>query len=366
MVSLLAVGVMNQGASAFSVHACVVAKNSMQHSVPMSLNALPEKVEVCGNKDCRRAGGGAKLENLVKTVSFRFSCCIEFGTLSTLSTLSHLHIFETYVASKTGARGEQSSRDNQSRRLRMSRGVWLRTESPPRWKDCKRCQGKGCGDQSSWDRTKRISLGNRGAVSSVSVVLFLFLCCSLLSGGAYVDGFVCHRATTTRSIHKPMDTGVLASQTPYTTLHPIFSSMELCMNVSKDDDNEDTNDGDDHEEDKDTIEDNQEELAVLNDLDWRVEKLRLEEANTRRFLKAGPRFLPYEECRKWVSAWNRWESEEDWGNWINEGEKRNSYIPARPDEYYGNRGEWKGWDHFLGVENKKDDDDCDEKRNEFQ
>lgn len=68
MVSLLAVGVMNQGASAFSVHACVVAKNSMQHSVPMSLNALPEKVEVCGNKDCRRAGGGAKLENLVKTV----------------------------------------------------------------------------------------------------------------------------------------------------------------------------------------------------------------------------------------------------------------------------------------------------------
>ena len=35
----------------------------------MNLNALPEKVEVCGNKDCRRAGGGAKLEKLVSTVS---------------------------------------------------------------------------------------------------------------------------------------------------------------------------------------------------------------------------------------------------------------------------------------------------------
>lgn len=86
----------------------------------------------------------------------------------------------------------------------------------------------------------------------------------------------------------------------------------------------------------------------FNDLVWRVEKLRLEEANTKRFLKAGPRFLPYNECRKWVQAWNRWETEEDWVRWIDEGEKRNSYIPSRPDIYYGNLGHWRGWDHFLG------------------
>jgi hypothetical protein len=53
--------------------------------------------------------------------------------------------------------------------------------------------------------------------------------------------------------------------------------------------------------------------VVMQDLNWRVEKLRLEEANTRRFLKAGPRFLPYEECRKWVQAWgNRWQSAAEW------------------------------------------------------
>ena len=53
--------------------------------------------------------------------------------------------------------------------------------------------------------------------------------------------------------------------------------------------------------------------VVLEDLDWRVAKLRLEEANTRRFLKAGPRFLPYEECRKWVQAWGqRWRSAQEW------------------------------------------------------
>lgn len=89
---------------------------------------------------------------------------------------------------------------------------------------------------------------------------------------------------------------------------------------------------------------------AIDDLSWRVARLRLEEENTRRFLKAGPRFLPYEECRKWVAAWNRWDTEADWKNWIREGEKRNAYIPARPDEYYGKLGKWISWDHFLGKE----------------
>jgi len=93
---------------------------------------------------------------------------------------------------------------------------------------------------------------------------------------------------------------------------------------------------------------------VIEDLNWRAEKLRLEEANTRRFLKAGPRFLPYDECRKWVQAWNRWETKQDWECWIDDGEKRNSYIPARPDEYYGRLGKWQGWDHFLGQEEDGD------------
>lgn len=90
---------------------------------------------------------------------------------------------------------------------------------------------------------------------------------------------------------------------------------------------------------------------IMEDLSWRVEKLRLEEQNTKRFLKAKPRFLPYEECRKWVQAWGqRWQTEEDWRNWIAQGEKRNSYIPSQPDDYYSSLGQWKGWAHFLGSE----------------
>lgn len=88
---------------------------------------------------------------------------------------------------------------------------------------------------------------------------------------------------------------------------------------------------------------------VLDDLNWRVEKLRLEEANKRRFLKSGPRFLPYDECRKWVQAWGRWKNAKEWKEWIEMGEKRNSYIPARPDEYYSKQGKWISWDHFLGI-----------------
>ena len=67
---------------------------------------------------------------------------------------------------------------------------------------------------------------------------------------------------------------------------------------------------------------------VLHDLSWRVEKLRLEEQNIQRFLKARPRFLPYQECRKWVQAFNRWKTQDDWNEWIAMGEKRNAYIPV--------------------------------------
>ena len=52
--------------------------------------------------------------------------------------------------------------------------------------------------------------------------------------------------------------------------------------------------------------------VVIDDLNWRIDKLRLEEENKRRFLKAKPRFLPYEECCKWVQAFGRWNSQEEW------------------------------------------------------
>lgn len=37
-----------------------------------------------------------------------------------------------------------------------------------------------------------------------------------------------------------------------------------------------------------------------------------------------------------------------------DGEKRNSYIPSRPEEYYSRTGEWISWDDFLGVNQSQD------------
>ena len=80
--------------------------------------------------------------------------------------------------------------------------------------------------------------------------------------------------------------------------------------------------------------------VIMEDLSWRVERMRLEEQNTNRFLKSRPIFLPYDECRRWVQAFGRWDTEEDWKQWISMGEKRNSYIPSKPDEYYSQLGQW--------------------------
>ena len=54
-------------------------------------------------------------------------------------------------------------------------------------------------------------------------------------------------------------------------------------------------------------------LTTIDELEYRVHKLKLEQANIERFKKAGPRFLPYMECKNWVQAWGRrWESKEEW------------------------------------------------------
>jgi len=108
-----------------------------------------------------------------------------------------------------------------------------------------------------------------------------------------------------------------------------------------------------------------EDGELIPDLQWRLAKAKLEEAHTKSFLRSKPRHLAYDECRKWVMAWHRWDSEEDWREWINMGEKRNAYIPALPDEYYGALGQWISWDHFLGRVGNGNTEDLEHKIGEF-
>lgn len=74
----------------------------------------------------------------------------------------------------------------------------------------------------------------------------------------------------------------------------------------------------------------------------------LNEQYRRSILRRKVRFLPFEECVKWVRAMGRWDSQEEWEDWIQMGEKRNAYIPSHPERYYQELGQWRGWAYFLG------------------
>lgn len=224
-------------------------------------------------------------------------------------------------------------------------------------KNCQRRQGKGCSNQDAWHHRvglmdRKLGSARRKSNSPDTIIdgshdiahfsvrrrnisAMFYLGCIVFLCMQRVHGF-------TQSMHA----GIY--EPPSITLQ---RRQALILHASKD------GDGDEEEQDdSEEIESNQEELSVLHDLNWRVDQIRLEEAHTRRFLKSGPRFLPYNECRKWVIAFNRWGTEDEWKQWIDDGEKRNAYIPSSPDVYYGKRGEWKGWDHFLGVETNDDDE----------
>lgn len=65
MISLLVMMTMKEGVNGFVVSTHHLSRKMDSSSL---LKSLPEKVEVCGFKDCRRAGGGARLEKLVNSV----------------------------------------------------------------------------------------------------------------------------------------------------------------------------------------------------------------------------------------------------------------------------------------------------------
>ena len=180
--------------------------------------------------------------------------------------------------------------------------------------------------------------------------LFVLVCFTVIQGNS-VNGFSENRSRSLRW----HDTGIIprvcrsyrvplmVSELPNVLQTPQIHWTTLFMISNKfggrDDDDDETfvnvddefcpTDDEDDSEDQVLGEELDTASVVVEDIHWRVAKLRLEEQNTRRFLKSRPRFLPYNECRKWVQALGRFQTEEDWKEWISMGEKRNSYIPVR-------------------------------------
>ena len=87
--------------------------------------------------------------------------------------------------------------------------------------------------------------------------------------------------------------------------------------------------------------------TAIDDLSWRVDKVRLEEANTKRFIKRKPIKMSYRESQKWLQRNFGVKTKEEFNDLVANGNLRTPYISKRPEEYYGERGEWISWDHYL-------------------
>ena len=70
---------------------------------------------------------------------------------------------------------------------------------------------------------------------------------------------------------------------------------------------------------------------------WRIDKARLDEQWSARVLKRTSRFLPFDAARQWARAMHL-DTEEEWREWIVNGEKRNPYVPSNPDQIYNQTG----------------------------
>ena len=68
----------------------------------------------------------------------------------------------------------------------------------------------------------------------------------------------------------------------------------------------------------------------MEDLSWRVAKLRLEESNTRRFLKSKPIKLPYDQSSKWIRYNYSPKTKEEFKRLFADGELKNVYISKQP------------------------------------
>ena len=104
---------------------------------------------------------------------------------------------------------------------------------------------------------------------------------------------------------------------------------------------------DENEADSNSSSDTKENV-VIDELSWRVAKARLEEEATKRsFLRRKPIKLSYEQSQKWIQQNFGVKTEEEFEDLIANGNLRTPYISKRPEEYYGERGEWISWDHYL-------------------
>lgn len=123
--------------------------------------------------------------------------------------------------------------------------------------------------------------------------------------------------------------------TPHSTRQPQFMSESNHENINS--------------------EERKEDCVQIPELSWRVAKLRLEEAHSRQILNRKPLKLSYRTSRRWIQANWAPKTKEEFNDLVANGNLRTPYISKRPEEYYGARGEWISWDHYLLGSDEEDE-----------
>ena len=85
---------------------------------------------------------------------------------------------------------------------------------------------------------------------------------------------------------------------------------------------------------------------ALSALSTAATRMQLEGRFSRSVTQRVRRYLPYAQAARWARGLGL-STEQDWLDWVGLGEGKNTYVPSRPGDYYGGRGEWISWAHYL-------------------
>ena len=81
----------------------------------------------------------------------------------------------------------------------------------------------------------------------------------------------------------------------------------------------------------------------------------LERGYTKQIFSRKPLKLDYKTSRRWIQRnWNP-KTKEEFYDLVANGNLRTPYISKQPEKYYGERGQWISWDHYLLVTDEDDE-----------
>ena len=129
---------------------------------------------------------------------------------------------------------------------------------------------------------------------------------------------------------------------------PLFMTQDIHNDNNDDNEEEEDDDESNSNENPQHHHQQRQDTIPIPSLTYLTNRLRLEQAHTQSLLRRPPLKLPYTVSQKYMRHnFSHIKTKEQFEQLVQDGEIRNVYISKRPEEYYGRRGEWISWEHYL-------------------